>query len=252
MAYTQLIPFDASKGGSVPNLCLDNVRRGYGISNKYGSAWEAWQHTQQHPDRNVPAGLAVPIYYSYTVDLGDGPQNYGHINVQLPDGRVWSDGNYYASIDAYMAHHSPKFVGWGESVNDFNVIGEDMATLIDDNLIDVLRIAHSEIGGWNFDDTHSGKNDALYLAAWKGKPLEDLIRTQWTNGGDFRTARIQEMGAYAGIVAANAELSKRPTQAQYDAAVAAGGGYTDADRAQATDTNNIVKQIFAKISSIFK
>lgn len=130
MSYTQLTPFDPSKGGNVPNLCLDNVRRGYGIGNKYGSAWEAWEHTQKHPDRNVPVGVAVPIYYSYTVDLGDGPQNYGHINVQLPDGRVWSDGNYYTSIDGYMAHHDPKYVGWGESVNDVQVIkqGGDMVT----------------------------------------------------------------------------------------------------------------------------
>lgn len=121
---TQLIPFDTSKGGNVPNLCLDNVRRGYGIGNKYGSAWEAWENTEQHPDRNIPAGLAVPIYYSYTTTINGVTQNYGHINVQLPNGTVWSDGNIYASIDDYMSKKFPKFVGWGESVNGFKVIQE--------------------------------------------------------------------------------------------------------------------------------
>lgn len=128
MDYTQLIPFDPSKGGNVPNLCLANVSAGYSIGNKYASAWEAWQNTQQHPDRNIPAGLAVPIFYSYTTTIDGVTQNYGHINVQLPDGSVWSDGNMYASIDAYMANHAPRFVGWGESVNDFKIIGEDDMT----------------------------------------------------------------------------------------------------------------------------
>lgn len=122
MGFSQLIPFDTSKGGNVPNLCLDNVRRGYGIGNKYGSAWEAWQHTQQHPDRNIPNGLDIPIYYSYNATIDGVTQNYGHINVQLANGTVWSDGNIYASIEDYTSKKLPKFVGWGESINDFKII----------------------------------------------------------------------------------------------------------------------------------
>lgn len=130
----QAIPFDTSKGGTVPNLCLDNVRRGYGIENKYSSAWEAWLHTEQHPDSNVPVGLAVPLYYSYTATIDGVTANYGHINVRLPNGTVWSDGNIYRSISDYTSKMFPKFVGWGESVNDFKVIqgGEDMT--VDDAL----------------------------------------------------------------------------------------------------------------------
>ncbi len=124
---TQLVPFDVNKAGTTPNMCLDNVRRGYGIPAKYGSAWEAWLHTQQHPDRNIPMGLAVPLYYSYTATIDGVTDNFGHINTLLPDGRVWSDGKYYANLDAYLANHTPKYVGWGESVNDVKVItGENM------------------------------------------------------------------------------------------------------------------------------
>lgn len=127
MDFIQLIPFNPSNGGTTPNLCLANVSAGYGIGNKYGSAWEAWENTQQHPDRNIPAGLAVPIYYSYTTTIDDVTANYGHINVQLPNGTVWSDGNIYASIDDYMSEKLPKFVGWGESVNDYKIIQGDIA-----------------------------------------------------------------------------------------------------------------------------
>lgn len=124
----QLIPFDINKGGKVPNLCLDNVVKGYQIQNKYASAWEAWQHTEQHTVP-VPSGLDVPLFYAYTTTLDGITKNYGHINVRLANGTVWSDGNIYASIEAYEAHHDPRFVGWGESVNDYKILeGDSMAT----------------------------------------------------------------------------------------------------------------------------
>lgn len=139
MGFTQVIPFNTYKGGNTPNLCLANVSKGYGIPNKYGSAWEAWQHTQQHPDRNIPTGLAVPLYYSYTATIDGVTENYGHINVQLPNGTVWSDGNIYASIDDYLAKHTPKFVGWGESVNDVKIVEGDTMTPEQEAKIDDLK-----------------------------------------------------------------------------------------------------------------
>ena len=118
----QITPFDISKAGTIHNFCLDNVRRGYGIANKYASAWEAWQHTEQHSDRDMPDGCDVPLFYSYTANIDGSTQNYGHINVRLKDGTVWSDGTIYANIDAYLENHTPQYVGWGESVNDVKII----------------------------------------------------------------------------------------------------------------------------------
>lgn len=139
-SFSQIIPFDTNKGGNTPNLCLRNVSTGYGIGSKYGSAWEAWQHTQQHPDRNIPAGLAVPIYYSYTATIDGVTENYGHINVQLPNGTVWSDGNIYASIDDYTSKKFPKFVGWGESVNDYQIIQGENDMPNDGDVINVYQL----------------------------------------------------------------------------------------------------------------
>lgn len=118
----QIIDFDQSKGGHIPNFCLANVVSGYGIKNKYGSAWEAWQHTQQHREA-YPSNLDIPLFYSYTTTIDGVTENYGHINVRLKNGTVWSDGNIYANLDAYLQNHSPKYVGWGESVNDYKIIG---------------------------------------------------------------------------------------------------------------------------------
>lgn len=128
MDFDQVIPFDAGRGGTIPNMCLDNVCQGYNIGNRYASAWEAWLHTEQHPDRNIPVGLDVPLYYSYTTTINGITQNYGHINVHLANGTVWSDGNIYNSIDDYTSKKLPRFVGWGESINDYKIIqGDDMS-----------------------------------------------------------------------------------------------------------------------------
>lgn len=110
--YKQIRAFNPNLGATY-GYCLQNVRRGYGIASKYPTAIEAWNHTQQHKDRNLPAA-DVPLFYTYG--------SYGHINVRLANGKCWSDGNIYASIDDYLSKHpSVHYLGWGESVNDVPV-----------------------------------------------------------------------------------------------------------------------------------
>lgn len=113
--YKQIRAFNQAEGGHIAGFCLQNVRKGFGIASKYPNAITAWQHTQQRPNRDFPAGVVVPLYYSYKTD--------GHINVHLPNGQVWSDGNLYANLADYEAKHpTVHFLGWGESVNDVQVV----------------------------------------------------------------------------------------------------------------------------------
>lgn len=195
MNFSQIIPFDTSKGGNIPNECLDNVRRGYGISNKYGSAWEAWEHTEQHLDP-VPDNLDVPIYYSYTTTIDGVTQNFGHINIHLKNGTVWSDGNIYASIEDYTSKKLPKFVGWGESVNDVKVIK-----------------------GENMEATINNTDDAAEFIRWgfKREPLpnevQDLIGRTWHDACvSYRTSEAgvtvaAEVNNYANLQAQLAAAS---------------------------------------------
>lgn len=118
MGWKQTKGFNQSAGGRTAGYCLRNVRLGYGIASKYATAWDAWRNTQQHHDRNVPSGVDVPLYYIYYIR----GKNYGHINVRLANGKVWSDGDIYASIADYEARKAPNYVGWGESVNGVGVI----------------------------------------------------------------------------------------------------------------------------------
>lgn len=136
MAYKQIRRFYKSKGGSRPGWCLANTTAGFQIPNKYPSAWEAWKHTEKHAGV-PPEGLDVPVYFSYYATIDGIYKNWGHIGVRLKDGRFWSDGVTYPSIASYTNNHAPKYVGWGESVNDYKVIEKDneMVTITGLNVI---------------------------------------------------------------------------------------------------------------------
>lgn len=180
MSYSQVVPFDQSAGGHTPNFCLANVCAGYGIPNKYASAWQAWLNTEQHPLEQPPEGLDVPVFFSYTATIDGVNQNWGHIGVRLADGQFWSDGHLYPSIEAYTANHYPKYVGWGESINNVKVIGADMSDVIDANVSRILT--HGIIGrngltgrSYSLDGSHGG---------------DDLV------GRELTAALIQEVFGY--------------------------------------------------------
>ena len=87
----------------------------------------------------------------------------------------------------------------------------DMITPAD---IDVLRIAHSEIGGWDLNKTHSAQYDKLFLEAWNGKPMADMIRTQWKNGANFRDARVAQAKTITDLQAALGGTKQQIADAQ--------------------------------------
>ena len=127
----QVKPFIIANAGTTKYLCLSNVRKGYGIPAYYLTATKAWNGTQQHRDRNFPAGCDVPVFYSWTGTVDGVRDNYGHIAVRLADGRVWSDGKYFANVDALVGSYlsNGSYLGWGESVNNVTVVkpsGGDM------------------------------------------------------------------------------------------------------------------------------
>lgn len=120
--YKQLKGFNQSKGGSVKGMCLRNVRLGYGIAAKYDTAWDAWNNTQQMTG-DIPTGVDVPLYYSYTTTINGVRKNYGHINVRLANGTVWSDGKIYSSLTSYRIFHpTVSYKGWSNAVNGVAVI----------------------------------------------------------------------------------------------------------------------------------
>lgn len=135
--WVQTKLFNKNEGGTIPGMCLKNVRKGYGIPARYLTAAKAWANTEQHTDRNIPLGVDVPLFYSWKTD--------GHINVRLADGTVWNDGKIYQSLADFEARApitpKPKYLGWGESINNETIIKEeDMAKLTKQHEIECLRL----------------------------------------------------------------------------------------------------------------
>ena len=121
-------------------------------------------------------GTVIGVYPN---SLGDG--TFGKfIDIQTDDG--W--------VDSYC-HLSQINVQVGQKV------GVMSDSSISESETDVLRIGHSEIGGWDLNEVHAGKYDKLFVDTYRGKSVSYFIRKQWENGGDWRAKRVAALNYYA-------------------------------------------------------
>lgn len=124
----QVKPFKASRAGTKPYWCLQNVRLGYGLGPKHAYALLDWQkNLKQHKNQKFPAGVAVPVYWNWTGTVEGHTRNWGHIGVRLPDGRIWTDGKYFKSVAEVSSKYlsGGAYLGWGESVEGVRVVKEE-------------------------------------------------------------------------------------------------------------------------------
>jgi len=280
VSYKQIVGFNPAIAGTTKYLCLSNVRKGYGIAAKYASAWQAWQNTQQHTDA-IPGGVAVPVFWEWTGTVDGITANYGHIAVSLPDGRVWTDGKYYANTatlnTSYLAGRG-KYVGWGETLNGVRVVEQVQGGTMADNVITKndaigMRIIASEIKGWDFQEVHSGKYDASELAAWTGHGWNDYLYFAWKEGAGYRYLKSKYENFYKTYESQISELSARPTKDELaklgealkneqakvveaekalEEAKKQGGGISEEDSAAIKETNSVVNWIKTKLEGLFK
>lgn len=161
MSWQQVKPFDPAKGGTTVGLCLTNVRKGHEIASKYSTAYEAWQHTKQHPDKNFPEGVSVPVFWEYMYE----GEPAGHVAERLPNGKVWTDGRYYNSVDELNAQYlygKGKYLGWGETLNDVTVVKE----------VPVEQINKGDIDNM-WDWMYGKKPTQADYDAWVGKTFKE-------------------------------------------------------------------------------
>lgn len=112
--WKQTRNFDSRKATTQKGYCLRNVRTGFGIGPKYASAWDSWLNSTRRTT-SIPSGVDVPCYFWWG--------KYGHVGVQLADGRFWSDGTVYSSLWRYrVTHPAVIYKGWSEEVNDVAVM----------------------------------------------------------------------------------------------------------------------------------
>lgn len=217
MSYSQVKPFVIANAGTTKYLCLQNVRLGYSIPASYLTATKAWAGTQQHPDKNFPAGCAVPVFWSLFLTLDGKYEDYGHVAVRLADGRIWTDGRYYNSVDELNSSYlggKGKYLGWGESLNNVKVVTQEasMAEVVTD---DVSRqIGYHLLGRNGFD----GRPNALQAkqADIFGKSLTNAQHSAWFLSAESRAWRDTTLPALynerdtlrSTVIAKNNEIAK--------------------------------------------
>lgn len=70
--------------------------------------------------------------------------------------------------------------------------------MIDANSTNLLRIVHSEVGGWDFQKTHNGEYDKIFHSAWDGKDEDAFVYAQWIdkNAQATRAFKYEAMTKY--------------------------------------------------------
>lgn len=172
-----------SNGNSVPLVPGVVVR---------STAWSDWLATKyKHQDRSFPEGVAVPVWFDWIGDVGEGRHRYGHVAYRGTDGRIYSSpltgvGRAdFANVDELCRAFASgmSYVGWSEDIAGVRVItkGDDMVTR--EQYMQGAKAVGTEFGkDFNFDPNRSLDQFVQFLdsqapriQAWQESELADKI-----------------------------------------------------------------------------
>lgn len=111
MGWKQVKAFNLAKMGHTKNMCLHNVRVGYGIGPKYANAKLAMNENRNkgtlHALSTIPKNVTVPVFSAQGV--------WGHVEVCL-------NGTYYS--DGVRVRKPGNSFQWGEFLNGVRVVAK--------------------------------------------------------------------------------------------------------------------------------
>lgn len=214
----------------------------YPVTFPYGATDSPYSAASPHRGNDRACPMDTPIVIAGTVigftgssGMSTGPHLHiqewqgNAANTRLPQNEF--KGGTVVNLDANPNQGSwGRYItiqkdGWNTTYCHLNsivvskgqVITEEQ--MINDDDIGILRILHSEIGGWDLNRTHAGEFDQLFRDAWRGHSLRELIFAQWNAPQQFRNARESWRLFYEKYASIAGELSSRPTKADYEALV---------------------------------
>lgn len=168
---------------------------------EWGNAkdWATSKSVLAYFDKVGPAQAGDILVYG--TELG----KYGHIEIAL-DGNMSLQQN--RGLDGKIKVQARLTKGL-IAVLRAKGASKDMIT---DKDGDILRIIDSEIKLWDFNEVHSGRNDAAEKAAWIGKDFRQIISEGWREAEPRRVERQQALDFYRNVKptleARTSELSK--------------------------------------------
>jgi hypothetical protein len=210
----------------------------------YGNACDLYansssQYFDKLPDTASRPG-DIPVWGATATNA------FGHIAVTInDDGTNLTDveQNTYTQEAATIAHRTHN-----------NIIGflRPKGLTMDKTNINTMRIAHSELKGWDFNDVHSGKFDKSFTDAYGDTTPNDFLLSQFTSAEaeSFRQTRAAWAANAAQVPVLQqkvADLSKALQSAQ-----SAGFTLDQATKDQIANTNAVVQWLKDKLSSVFK
>lgn len=145
-----------------------------------------------------------------------GGVRYGHIWIDLQ-----GEANYESNgARALYTTKNTRPISQGQQFINFDqwVAGgsDNMPTPVTK---EYARMLHSEMEGWDLDKTHRGEYDKLFMDAWGGQPIENLLWQKWNTNGAFRAARERNRKFYEQYANIIDGLSARPTKEELQKAL---------------------------------
>jgi CHAP domain len=147
----------------------------------WGDAREYWENTNQQVLQKFSKEQGVTPELGDIVIFKPSSSNFqaGHIGIAVSANQLLEQNGatgmgYGTGGDAIRIRTMPG--------NIYGILRPRGIDMITDNDIGILRIAHSEIGGWDSGRTHRGEFDKLFLDAWRGKNIREMIWNQWIQG----------------------------------------------------------------------
>ncbi len=129
---------------------------------------------------------------------------YGHIGVVLSGDRTFEENVNWSGVASKIVDGSRVYASrigslnetWRHDQHIYRIKTYQGGDMIGPESTNLLRIGHSEVGGWPFAETHNGNYDKTFHAAWDGKDEDAFMYAQWLAGATFRNNRIDAMTNY--------------------------------------------------------
>jgi hypothetical protein len=178
--------------------CLQYARRVFGAPVVESTAWQGWMNTEHpHEDRNFPQGVAVPVWFDWKGDVGDGHIfRYGHAAVRAADGKIWSSplsgkgSAWFNSVDDLTRAFGGgmKYVGWSEDISNVKVIDMEEQAMLDKTILTKLWVGYAA----QYPAPES------YLNHWDGKQVTDVL--DWLEKQHIHTELLKKAADYNRVI----------------------------------------------------
>lgn len=178
MEYEQKVTPNLNTQGQV-GLCLkfieDEFQTPHNPTGRANDcATDEWNASvYKHTDQNFPAGVAVPIWFSYSATIDGIYKNWGHVATRLPDGSFYCSpyqngmpSAHFTDFNIFKQKYKADFVGWSEDLAGVRIVEEiNMPTIATADIVDSL--AHAYL--------NDGLSNNIGLNYYVGQPVENVI-----------------------------------------------------------------------------